>query len=188
MAPYEGAATKPEGSVVPKDAVGGRSARTWRPRAEDLSPSPPTRRTRKTPRSRHTVSGHSDTDTYHRCWSLTTVASRAVVASGGAAKHRISHILQDAATGYFPTQGLQRLQSRIDLTIQDMNAVNRSYSRETDADFQPIDGGPPLPGRASHRRGTVKGAKQHKGGRDPPEDQVVATCRGGAMSLRPESV
>ena len=47
------------------------------------------------------------------------------------------------------TEGLQRLQSCIDLIVQDMNAVNRSCSSETAADFQPIDetldiGGPPL--------------------------------------------
>ena len=54
-------------------------------------------------------------------------------------QHKISRILQDAASRYFSTEGLQRLHSRIDLIIRDMTAVNRSCSSEGAVNFQPID-------------------------------------------------
>ena len=44
-----------------------------------------------------------------------------------------------AAVGYRSTEGLQRLQSRIDLITQDIDAPGRSCSSEAASDFQPTD-------------------------------------------------
>ena len=99
----------------------------------------------------HTDSGHSDTVT-------TTDAGasqqwRAIQSSHQfqlqRIQHRTSHILQDAATGYFPTEGLQRRIDLIDITCPERA---RHQTR--------IAAG--LLGHASHRRGFVKSAKQHK--------------------------
>ena len=88
-----------------------------------------------------TDSGHSDTDTYHRCWSLTTAARHTVIASVGAAETPAQNEPHPARRSdrLFPTEDLRCLQSRIDLIIQDMSAVDRSCNSETAADFQPPD-------------------------------------------------
>ena len=44
-----------------------------------------------------------------------------------------------AAAGCCATEDLQRFQSRIDFVIQDVDALGRSCSSETAADFQPTD-------------------------------------------------
>ena len=125
----------------------GQTDHAWR-----ISLSPVTRQIRKSrDQIGQTDSGLSDTDSNHRYWSLATVARHAVVTSSGAAQapaQKQPHP-PGRSNRQFSTEGLQRLQARVDLIIQDMNAVNRSCSSETAADFQPTDEtldlrGPPL--------------------------------------------
>ena len=125
-------------------------------------------------------------------------------------QHKISRILQDAASGYAPRGSAARsIPHRLDNP-----GYERRQSQLQQRDFQPSDEtldlrGPPVAvllrdigqtlnvnrrwlsrhfRHASHRRETVKSAIPRKNGRDQQEGQFVATSHGGAMSRWPETV
>ena len=115
----------PNGLSFPKLMSKLRRVRGQRPNPRDLWPWPPNRQTRRTPKQ--TV-GTQNTDIHHRYRCLAAVARHTVVSQNqlhqsGHDQHRVGN---KEATA--PTQDLQRLQ-----------ALARSCSVETAADFQPTD-------------------------------------------------
>ena len=209
--PYGGAASKPKGPGIPNDTV-GHAKDGGEPVTQRGSVAYATHSLDKEIEKHKVVTQTVGTQTLIPITDARALQQwRALQSSQQlelqTLQHKISRILQDAASGYSPTEGLQ---SRIDLIIWDTNAVNRSCSSEAAVDFQPIDKtldlrGPPVAvpyfvspapkyrpsrhlGHASHHRGTVKSATRRKKAETKQEGQGVATSHRGAMSPWPESV